>query len=322
MTNNHRTRMVLALLVSAFGFGMAVGDALSFPTCDDSRAACVREVETPGTAVPVETPPASPAPPAPTAATEPVLASSAPFRGLNLNHWAAGYDGHGIIKTYHQVGVRATVRALLAKDRAEGHTAVRVMIWHMSYPGTHNWGVIPTSFPPPYPTNLANYVADIKAAGFTWLEIAFGPQWQNSPIEPNWAPSTITTNWGLMQRVRATVESVWPGALYDLQNEGGAHDGIEANLARYLSSIWTWWRASYGLARATVSFHSGRWVNLLEALEPDPTWYEVHVYDAHGAPFAVPMDTKRVVVGETYRYEFLVHPRVDGSLWWDVGRTP
>jgi hypothetical protein len=194
------------------------------------------------------------------------------------------------------------------------------MVWHMSYPGTAQWGVIPTSFPPPYPTNLANYVRDIRAAGFTQLEVAFGPQWSNSPLEPNWSPATTTANWSLMQRVRSTVESVWPGAFYDLQNEGGAYGQTGVNVARYLGSVWTWWRASYGLDKATVSFHSGRWTYLLAALDPDPSWYEVHVYDQHGAPFDVPPDSKPVVVGETYQGEFVTEPRVVASMWWPVSR--
>jgi hypothetical protein len=287
--------------------------AEAWPTCEDTR--CPIEQPAP---VPAPEPPAvfSPSPPS----VEPP--DKAPARGLNLTSWGPWetLTSTAVVATYHHVGVRERVQTMLAQRRATGETAIRIMVWHMDSGGGHT---VPTSLPHPYPDNIRNVLVDIKVAGFEWVEVAFGPQWRNDPIADVFDPSALERNWQLMVKVHAIAESVLPGTvLYDLQNEGGSHPGIAHRVDPYVREVWDRWEAAFGLSRTTVSFHSGRWTSLQTALDPDPLWWEVHVYDQHGAPFSVPPDNKPVVIGETYMDEYpLPDPRVTATLWWPVGRS-
>lgn len=320
------------MLTRALLAGAALGGLLALPGGADARNLLLDtgpepNPEPPSSAVPVPQPatraPAveQPVPPTPPAA--PPIPATRLVRGLNLNWWATPAGSHNaILRTYHQPGVRERVQTLLADYRAQGYGAVRVMVWWQHGMTDPAWGIVPSSFPFPYPQNLAAYVTDIRAAGFTWLEIAFGPAGVSNPIDPQWQPMLLEDNWRFMVRVRETVEQAWPGALYDLLNEGGSHPGIAHNVDPYIATAWDRWEAAYGLEHATVSFHSGRWPAVQRALDPDPAWWEVHVYDQHGAPFDVPADAKPVVVGESYMGEHPApDPRVSHSLWWPIGRA-
>lgn len=245
------------------------------------------------------------------------VGAAAPRRakGLNFTHWGCPWRGKGIIATYHLPGVRSTTRALLANKRAQGLSVIRHMLWFTDRPGSRNWGVIPTSLREPYALNLRLFVADVKDAGMQ-LEIAFGPQYSNSPIDPIYDPTAVERNWAFIVKARDIVESVYPDTRYDLQNEGGAWPGHPLNA--YVSTIWDRYEGRYGLADATISFHEGRWRALLTAVEPDPSWYEVHVYPEAGADYDVPPDDKPVSIGEhTYGSDPQIEdPRVFEELYW------
>jgi len=158
----------------------------------------------------------------------------------------------------------------------------------MSQTGGQLWGVIPSKrgLVDPYRTNLQNFAADVKAAGFKW-EIAFGPQWSNSPISDNYKPVLLDENWRFIVEVRTAVVGYGPvGTKFDLMNEGAAsiyHPSFNILMA-YDREIWSRYVQKFGSSDATISAivddGPGRLQNLVSTLNglPLPTWFEAHTY--------------------------------------------
>ena len=304
---------LLAALVAFYAvmFALVLTDrALAQPVLPDCPPACdvLEPIPQAHPVFPPHPPPVTPAP-APPPAPPP---SPAVELGVNL----AWYDCtplSGVVRNYHFPGVREQVLLSL-----QGQKRARVMLWFMNDVGAHVWGPVPTSLPEPYAGNLARIAQDVRAAGVR-LEIAFGPQWVNDPIADHWDVRNLDVNWAFMQKVRGIVG---PDADYDLLNEGGSWAANAYRVDPYVREIWNRWGRAYGHDRATVSFHAGRWRPLLAALDPDPSWFEVHVYDEHGAAFDVPPDQKPIVVGETYVDRRVPpDPRVTAVLSWPTQRT-
>jgi hypothetical protein len=104
--------------------------------------------------------------------------------------------GSGILARYDLPGVRETVKQQLAQMKQDGVEAIRINlpIWNTvadpefqttlfgNTTPRSGWGWIPADdqkILEPYRTNVANYAADVKAAGFTHFMISYGARYPN-----------------------------------------------------------------------------------------------------------------------------------------------
>lgn len=90
-------------------------------------------------------------------------------------------DGGGIVAD--GALERTTIRRQLAAMRAGGIETIRLLVWHLSDQEHHPWGVISSrgGIPAYARENLARFAADVRAAGFARLRVAFGPMSKNDP---------------------------------------------------------------------------------------------------------------------------------------------
>lgn len=218
-----------------------------------------------------------------------------PLVGTNYSHFHrivnCNIDGGGIVAD--GALQRTTIRRQLAAMRAGGIETIRLLVWHLSDQEHHRWGVISSrgGIPAYVRENLARFAADVRAAGFDRLTVAFGPMWKNDPIgfgENRWEPSLFDENWNVIRAVRAVVKPVGPPATrFDLLNEGAPSDYLatRAQLADYVARMYARYVDAYGSDDVTVSSIVGwndqsRLSNLIDALRatgrPLPTWFEVH----------------------------------------------
>lgn len=250
---------------------------------------------------------------------------------------AAGYP-YGIALHYHEPGVRSTVQGQLQQMYANGQRSLRVFVHYLHAPGA-TIGDTPAEssrkcrvevkdvkncpagseyfLPLQYQQNLANYLADIRSAGFERVMVAIGPQWINdfygcastqipeSIRQQLYAGSPLVNelfeeSWGVAKETRAiTVASGLP-YLMDLGNEyippsnltGCAKDIIEgtASTPGYLRFMWGRYVANYG-THDTVGFSvivgnswdaDNRLARMPQFLSPLPAVYSLHSYTGSG----------------------------------------
>ena len=211
--------------------------------------------------------------------------------GANYTHTAiidCSMDGTGILAYYDGTQVRQQ----LATMRQNGLETLRLLIWHMTERGWHDWGVIPSDLREPYRSNLVAYLKEVKRAGFKRLEIAFGPMWENDPGGDNWLPEKLEENWTTIKTVRQLARQYGPSTRFDLQNEGipGPYHGHSAQLEAYVTEIWARYRKAYGTKDATVSIIADepRIRDAKRILVPAPGYWSIHLpYDPAAADAAV-----------------------------------
>jgi hypothetical protein len=246
-------------------------------------------------------------------------ARAEPSIGMNYTHAAitpyCSLDGarSPIVLTYHEPGVRRVVRAQLAAMRAAGMQTISMLLWNMTNPGTHRWGVVSSAggvLREPHRSNLIRFTRDVRDAGFQRLTVHFSPQWTNDPvgqygptglIQDVWEPAKLDENWGFIRNARTLVKQHGPAdTRFDIASGFPPSPFQPAfiidRLKTYMAEMWTRYVAEFGKSDATISVigngpetaTADRLHNLIEALSLTgvglPEWFEI--YADPGSPSA------------------------------------
>lgn len=258
--------------------------------------------------------------------------------GTNYTHFSppTGNTGQqGVICTYHLN--RALAQQQLGQMRANGLTAIRIPMeinaaeelggledgWNLKLT-TDSWLV------PQEQTNLQNLLADIKAYGFSYVEV--GPGASGYVLSPyNW--KNLNGQWFRMakffEQMRPIIQSYgFPEWSYDLCGEW-----IDPNndvVMAYAKTIWTWYTTEFWLGKrcedATISFtpepqNIKAVLDVFRGLDPTgpvnwPKQLQIHIYgESEGSVFGsahealeyaldgLPMDAHdncEIAIGEMY----------------------
>jgi hypothetical protein len=226
------------------------------------------------------------------------LPNPAPLIGASYTHYAisdCSLSGTGIVANYDLPFVRDIVRHQLAAMRRAGIASLRLILWHMHEPGDRAWGII-SSFGGRLSdrdrANLADYLSDVRAAGFQRMTISFAPAVTNDPRNGDTYDSSLfEENWGFISDTRAVVKQYGPPTTHlDLMNEGApANTWRSSTIERvkaYIAMMYRSYVLKFGNSDVVVSSIAGpgRLRNLIDAYAASgvgyPNWFEVHVsYD-------------------------------------------
>ena len=186
---------------------------------------------------------------------------------LNNNEDRNCREQFGIIANYHQQQVKSTVKQQLASMFRNGQRKLRVPIFHANDLTT---GTVLSSaggnLTAQARNNLANFLADIKSAGFQEILVGFFPISRSNP--GNWYrefgtgntasrtwffdSATLEENWNLIRNLRPLI--VGANMIYkiDLLNEGAA-SSTQPVSRQYTGELWSRYNAAYGKSD-TVGF--------------------------------------------------------------------
>lgn len=217
--------------------------------------------------------------------------------GANLTHWSfpgCSFADAAIVSSYDLPGVRHKVREHLGAMRAGGVESLRLVLWHMEDARGQRWGVVSTPggrLLEPVRGNLANYLTDVREAGFVRLTLVFAPQWTERPLHPDYEARAFETNWRFITEVREVLERYAPDETrVDLLSEGAPSNHHDAEVVRrtkrYLTRMYGRYAERYGTDDVVVSVigernvRDGRLQHLIDALEasghPLPAWFDIH----------------------------------------------
>lgn len=236
--------------------------------------------------------------------------AASPLIGTNYTHWSyvgCKLDDTGIVRFYHEPGVRKTVKAQLTAMRRAGVQSLRLLLWHERDAENVRWGAVPSrggQLAEPYQTNLVQYLSDVRAAGFTQLTVSFAPVAANAPLlysywkPEDWDPARLEENWSLIRSVRPLIKLYGPRSTHiDLFNEGvpGTYDSPQAQMQAnsYIQQLYSRYVDAFrnrdvtistiasGAERGNVRDNTARLQNLIEDIRstgrPFPKWFEVHI---------------------------------------------
>jgi hypothetical protein len=236
--------------------------------------------------------------------------------------------GLGVIHEYHHY--RPLIRQELAAMRAAGMRALRTVFVHSTEGDP--WSYMPSAggrLPEPYRTNLANFLRDVRAAGFQSFTLVFQPFLANDPIDGNpWGhvydPSKFEENWQLISDLRPLVKEHGPPITrFDLLGEG-APDSWQPQLREYVKETWKRYVDAFGSDDATISVIANpygvrRLPNLVDALRetgrPLPKWFDVHPTYLPSERLTTLVDLRRV--DDYLTSEHLTQPLVIGEETYD-----
>jgi len=220
---------------------------------------------------------------------------SLPLVGANYEWFAldssCDLTGRGIVRD--GADHRPLIVQQLAAMRASGIQSLRLIVWHMHDATGQQWGVVDSAdgrLAPSARRNLTWFAQQVRQDGFKELDIAFSPQWTNSPYPAsNYDSSLFDENWHFIQDVRAVVKRNGPSVThFDLLNEGSPSHYLptvdQVALANYIEQLYTDYVRAYGNDDVTISSivdggseRIAYLVDLLRATgEPLPRWFEVH----------------------------------------------
>ena len=224
--------------------------------------------------------------------TGPIIAQRARAQlkgGSNYNWYHVDFTGtdcnrepYGIVKNYHQAGVRSTVRSQLAMMAAGGQRRLRVALYFSDAGSTATIVQTPNGvFPAQYLTNLQNYLADIKAAGYQEVEIGMFPLGSYSFwTAPSFSQTIADQYWNLIQQAQNVVTDSGVRYLFDLGNELMPPVGASPAWSSYITSLWGHYVATYG-SSYTVGFSASdesRIANMAIYGATPPSVVDLHVY--------------------------------------------
>lgn len=177
-----------------------------------------------------------------------------------------GFANTGLVVSYDKAGVRDGVKKRLADMKASGINSLDLVIWFMHDPSGGTWGIIPSAnkrVDEPYRTNLANYLQDVKNAGFERIMISMGPQWTNAPANyelGKYDPNLFEENWQFIKDVRSIAKQNGPaGTYFDIAAEGAPPNPAperKQQMWDYAKQIWTNYVREFGKDDAVISFIS------------------------------------------------------------------
>jgi hypothetical protein len=274
----------------------------------------------PPRASPPAEPPPLPGRPGPSAG--PADSPGADVVGTNYTHVefdGCGFEGTPILLSYHRSGVREEARRQLTQMREWGASSIRILVWHMTDSGDHQWGVVSSrggQLGMRHRQNAADFFSDVATFGFVRLTVSFAPQWSNSPIRDVYDTRKAEENWDFISSVRRLALLHGPTEVrFDLLNEGApsSHDDDKAfrNTAAYVQFVWRRYASAFGVEDATISAigpasvidRGQRLKNLIDILStenspPLPNWFDVHAnYNAEGVAHAL-SSVHRTLAGE------------------------
>lgn len=167
-------------------------------------------------------------------------------------------SGPPILLHYHEQGVREQLRAELSAMRAAGMRALRLFIYHAT-DVRDNSSLVSSAggrLAEPYRTNLADFLDDVRAAGFSTFTITFNPWFENDPIgytQVPYDPTKLDENWRFIADVRPLVKAHGPRTTWiDLINEG-APDDWQPQLRAYVTELWRRYADTFGTGDVVVS---------------------------------------------------------------------
>ena len=208
--------------------------------------------------------------------------------GANSIEYAGGDPpncfGPSILFDYGVRDIRPRVRNQLAAMAAAGMKSLRVFLV-FDYDTSENPFFVPARsgrLEEPFRTNLANYLSDIRAAGFRRVTLAFDPRQSVDPAARygSYDPSTFEATWGLIRDTRPLLKQYGPSdTRVDLLNEGAETGRPE--LGSWVARMYPRYVDEFGAEDVTVSM--GFWTGaarLVETLRstgrPLPRWFDVH----------------------------------------------
>lgn len=275
----------------------------------------------------------------PVSSTRPIPYAG-PARGGSNYLWYsmdAGCDRepYGIVVNYHQPGVRAIVQSQLAAMFASGmaRLSLGVAFAHNGSSGT----VVDSNDPSAVALaaqNVADLLADVKAAGFHAVLFRFFPIGSIYPPSSNFDPSLVGEYWNFIQAIRPALVNSQVAYWIDLGVEAAPRDSdlpLIPNPWKYprnsawsgaVRALWQNYYAVYGSAD-TVGFSS------LTDDDPDIMLSRVrhmrYVYDIGGGNPRYPATFAIDVYGDAAaneRVKFIQYDRAlrsedsNGSLGW------
>lgn len=155
--------------------------------------------------------------------------------GVNLGFFDLGPDcdrePFGVLANLHKPGVRQRVLDILVELRARGGESIAVGIYHFRAPGPADAdGVWPGSaildstggnLHPRMRQNLADLLADIRAAGFAQTLVRYHPQGANDVAQwTRYDESIFEENWNLIANLMPIIAASGLDYRVDLMTEG------------------------------------------------------------------------------------------------------
>jgi hypothetical protein len=205
-------------------------------------------------------------------------------------------EPYGVIYNYNTAA--ATINAQLQLMYNNGQRRLRIPIF---FARGINSGTIMDStggnLSSQFRSNLANFLAAIKAAGFLDIEVGFFPQANNDPTRwTTFSDDYFEENWSVIQNLRPIISASGIPYHLDLQNEGIPPAGYAA-LLQYDQMLWNDYVSAFG-SNDTLGFsiiadsaHVGQ-VTAVYGPSPygssgSPGLFDVHIYDETGAEFGI-----------------------------------
>jgi hypothetical protein len=154
--------------------------------------------------------------------------------GINLGFYDLGpncdREAFGVLANLHRPGVRERVTQILVELSARGSESIAVGIYHFRAPGPAVDGVWAGSaildstggnLHPQMRQNLADLLADIRAAGFLQLLVRYHPQGGNDVAQwTQYDDSIFEENWNLIANLMPIIEGSGLDYRVDLMTEG------------------------------------------------------------------------------------------------------
>jgi hypothetical protein len=212
--------------------------------------------------------------------------------GVDVTEYTGGEPpncyGASVLYDYGQPQVRRLVRGQLAAMRAGGAESIRLFLTYDDNTSENPYFVPARSgrLEEPFRTNLVNYLADARAAGFARLTLAFDARGSVQPAQQfpnnNYDPSTFAETWSLIRDVRPLLKQYGPpDTRIDLLNEGAPGDYLTQQVSSWISRMYANYVDAFGADDVTVS--AGFWTGmsgLVQALRASgkqmPQWFDVH----------------------------------------------
>ena len=174
------------------------------------------------------------------------------YAWYNLN--GCDREPFGVIYNYHDANVASTVRSQLQAMYDHGQRRLRIPIYFCH--GCTGGTVMDSSggkLSAQHRTNLASFLADVKAKKFVEIMVGFFPQGANRPGKwATWNEAMFQENRNLVVDLRPIIAGAGIPYRIDLMNEGMPTPS-QTQLREYARSLWAAYVAAYGKSD-TVGF--------------------------------------------------------------------
>jgi hypothetical protein len=225
--------------------------------------------------------------------------------GSNYNWYRVTFAGsecswvpYGIIKNYHSLTpeatstVRAVVQSQLAQMFSSGQRRLRIGLYFSRDPFENDGTtvMIQGSLPAQIKANLANYLADIRSAGFSEIIIGLFPLGTSYNFR-EWSVynSTYVNEYSaIIDDVKSISTASGLQNYIDLANESMPFSSSNGPWTQAAQTIWNSYVAKYGASGSvgfSVSFGSGINVNRISTIYGGslPSAIDIHLYDTSGS---------------------------------------